>query len=432
MDAEEKLHLLLYIYVQVQRYGRYQQGSTNWLKNRIKHIGCSELGKLLNPTIATKKALILSKTGVNKLRDNLPDLMWGHAFECTTKSFTEIFFCSTVIECCGSIPHDKYRVSCSPDGIGYAKIPRRMLKNLTVEVPYSKLKIVRNNPDFTPVIEFYDFDTLYEELKSSSVDMPILPVLFEFKSPASRRLNDKVPSEYICQVQGGLEVMKIASLGIYTECRFVNCTHDEFGFNDKYRNFRGKLDDCEFMGVIPKMIGVKFFIMKPHAMKYFEEEEMIGNTFITSSADYRFGDIVSFGEDYYTFDLIFVNDPIINAKMFLEFVEVLRDLKYDIDENTLLKLYSDVLITPSSIMKIVEIVTENKFIFGTQLWKLMDFRAAYIKRVTGFLDKFNDDIEDVLGAITKLNGNDTDYIERVVKSIPSVRNKNINISSKIN
>jgi hypothetical protein len=451
--GKDFIELLLHIYLNLLRINAVEQGSEQWLANRCKSVGCSELGDLLNATVASKKMLISSKLGINRMRDGIPQLMWGHAFECTTKTFTEVYFDCKVIDCPGSIRHPNMRVTCSADGIGYARVPLDVIRFLSEKISIKDMEKSRGKLKFNKSLMFSKDTQIYEINKRINNKTlagkpfgreeillnyyPIMITLFEFKSPYSRVLTSEIPTNYCCQVQGGLNIFQIASLGFYVECRFVNCYVSQFGYNSNYVNFQGSEFDGEFAITTPLMIGAKFYIMHEHALSYFTDHPLNSDIFITSAWDYQqFGDRLTFSQDYITVDCCFVDDnPIQNAKLLLQFIsEMANLLEISIEQREYLtNLYIDAIIDPANIINLMIAVKElnPKRIFAIQLWKLMDFTNAYFNRIGDFLSMFADDVSDVTDSVGMLKAFDTATAEKLIGRIPKAARKNANMSEII-
>lgn len=451
ISYESFLELLLMYYIGILNISALKQGSVEWLANRSKSVGCSELGKLLTPTIASKKILLLSKLGINRMRDGIPQLMWGHAFECTTKTFTEVFFDCKIFECPGSIPHSRLQITCSPDGLGHVRIPKDIVRFLSQRLSVNDLERSRGKLKLNKSYVSDKSLKIYNTIKSINNKIirggnytgdeivlsyyPRMIALFEFKSPYSRVLGE-IPSDYCCQVHGGLDVVPIANLGFYSECRFVNCTIEQFGYNSRYLYFQNNAEfDGEFGITTPLMIGAKFYIMHEHALAYFDEFPIDEDIFITSIYDYqKFGDRLTFGQDYITVDCCFVDDnPIQNAKFLLKFLDEITEIFGDCDANNITEQYITTVADLSNIAAIIDIVkTINpKRVFAVQLWKLMDFSNAYFKRIDGFVDLFANDVKDVTGSVRMLGGMDSDEAESIIGKIPKAARKNADMSAII-
>lgn len=456
------LNIIIEAYLIFIKVGTFTQGSEEWLRNRRKSIGCSELGELIHPTLAKKRDLVINKLGLSKMRDGIPQLMWGHAFEITTKVFTEIFFDCHIAECPGSVPYKgKIDVTNSSDGLGTIRIPIHILKLLSRDYKMKDLTHRRGKIRFDNVTVMSRDLTIYNTIKAINNKIlrgedhsieelillegyPYLVALFEFKSPYSRVLSDEMIIDYSCQVQGGLSTLTIADLGFYTECRFVNCRIDQFGFTDQYVDFRyNNSDDGEFCLVKPLKIGIKLYVMKSHAKAYFEEYPLEEDIFITSNIDYqKFGDRMTFGQDWITIDCCFVEDnPIGNGQLFIKFIDQLKEyfllsenFKCEL-ENLFVQIINTNFAAKSAEVFIDTIKAYSRkdsptnAIFAVQAFKLMDFRNAYIARISDFLDGFSDDINDVIRAVNLL-GNQNNP-EEIIERIPKMARKNANISEII-
>lgn len=176
-----------------------KQGSQEWLDNKTINnenrditIGGSEIHMLMGGR--SIKGLIRNKLGLTTFKGN-KYTGWGNICEDINKRFCEIKYNTTIYEL-GSIP-------------GYT--------NEVVLQTYS--------PDGLAIID--------EDI-----------VLFEFKCPFSRKINNIVPKKYISQIQLGLSTINICKYAIYSEMKAKICKLKDFTLTNSnyYEPFHDKKD----------------------------------------------------------------------------------------------------------------------------------------------------------------------------------------------
>lgn len=125
-----------------QKYGTCPpQGSDLWFLNRQHSIGGSEVSTILNhnPYMSTSQ-LLSEKSSVNALDRTKPEhdcLMWGKLFEPVAKRYIQKHYGIQIHEL-GSIPHSKYPVSYSPDGVFIDPTNPKKLILLEIKCPWRR------------------------------------------------------------------------------------------------------------------------------------------------------------------------------------------------------------------------------------------------------------------------------------------------------
>lgn len=173
-----------------------EQGSQEWLDQRVNIIGGSELDKIIK---GDYKSLFKSKMGLNR-HPNTIAMVWGSVFEDIIRHISKLITGSNVTEGPGNIPSSQVQgKTYSMDGIG--------------------------------IVDF--------------VTRGLLTVLFEYKCPWSRMLknDNKIPKNYIPQVLSGMCDLEIPEIAIYMEGQFRCCSwnsliSEDHDFN-RYIHYRG-------------------------------------------------------------------------------------------------------------------------------------------------------------------------------------------------
>lgn len=180
------------------------QGSQEWLDSRKYFIGGSEISVLLGKNKYKKvNKLILERLGVNPFIGNMA-CNWGTIFEELIRNIVSNKYKCKIVET-GSIKHDSYNLSYSPDGLGVVK---------------------KNN-----LKDIISIDTLDEISKTDEI-----LVLFEFKCPHRRIPTGEVPDHYIDQPRLGMDIIDITNVSIFIEGVFRTCSYKDLKYNKNYNN----------------------------------------------------------------------------------------------------------------------------------------------------------------------------------------------------
>jgi hypothetical protein len=188
-----------------------RQHDPGWDLARLRRIGGSSLGTIqgLNRFSNIGK-LIGERIGIYKFVGGIP-LQWGNLFEEVIKQFVEhdrgceILGEDLYVECHSDMSY-------SPDGLAVMDIiDEYMFEEETyVDTPTGREKRV---------------EMVVTEVPKTAI------VLAEFKCPYSRLPNGAVPESYVSQVKMGLELLEVASVGLYAEGVFRRCTWEQLGNN---------------------------------------------------------------------------------------------------------------------------------------------------------------------------------------------------------
>ena len=191
--------------------GHAKQGSAEWLKNKKKIVGGSELASLMGWNPYTKwNALLAKKLGLAV--PNPPGIAcwWGTMFEPVSERILELH-CSTKV------------------------------KGTSIHMRYPWLEFHGNSPDGYCVVQFRETEDAWElahgpkELVSESSERAYpVPVLIELKAPYRRLPDGRVPKYYTPQVWSGLCLSTIAVLGLFVEVVYRLCSFDQLGVGPGY------------------------------------------------------------------------------------------------------------------------------------------------------------------------------------------------------
>jgi hypothetical protein len=191
------------------------QGTKAWLKGRLTTIGGSELKN----AVKDPARLMASKLGLLP-RFNSPYMTWGNVMEDQCRLITEWLFNTTVYEA-GSVPSCLMpRKTFSMDGI--CMVPF----NLGLNIPN----------DEAEVIEF------------KTVGTKKLITIVEYKSPSRYiPIQNKIPPQYVDQINSGLSDVAIAEIGLFIEFAFrlapiSSLSKGNTEYNRDYHDFK-KVDN---------------------------------------------------------------------------------------------------------------------------------------------------------------------------------------------
>ena len=181
-----------------------RQGSAQWLANRCKTIGGSEMS-ILEGTNPYKdlKGLVMVKLGWDKFEGNIAT-NWGKVFEPVTQRILELLFKCELFES-GSLPGCIEGTSYSPDG-------------------------------FAVVLK----DTITDLISKGWIEDHELPeesavcILFEIKSPYKRIPNGIVPIMYMSQPKSGLCHFPFVDIAYFVDVAYRKCSCD--AESDAYDN----------------------------------------------------------------------------------------------------------------------------------------------------------------------------------------------------
>jgi len=438
---ESDLEILIECYISNLEVFYEKQGSDKAIDGRKLSIGCSELHKATN-TKSSKVDLICKKLTASGSLSKLIPIVWGHAFEATTKLITSILLNCIIHEAPASIRSYNNMNSCSPDGIGQILIDVNIfMRQYRRPISIRDLEKSRGNYKFDKIVDFESAHKFYERFRKVNNNLisseysellqrahvPII-ALFEFKSPISRDLKCKINQEYIYQVLGGLEIIKICDIGVFAECRFVVCNAKQLAFNDSYLEFKsGNIDSSGlFMLEKPKFIGAKYFVINGSDTSIHPYD-----CIVEIEAEMDLWDIINklvINKDYTTIDCCFIeNDEYSSRRLFDNFTSELNNTGCNFSMESIAEYYGRFqAYTGEGVNPISELTNylyscnEGK-IFGVMYWKMMDHGIAYIDKVNGFIDEHIDDIKDVYDSMCLLKHFSNDRIKMILSEIPCKR-----------
>lgn len=383
--------MLLKNYIKFLSSETFVQGSQEWINNRAKIIGCSELFRVVK-TRYTRAELIKDKIEA-KSKNYISAIVWGKSYEDTNKKFVELFLSCKIDNCPGSVKGFN-GVTCSADGISVINTPINWIKDIYArreernhyEITRYKYKVYKNiSHEFT-----------YNELIASKSRINLL-AMFEFKCPISRILTNTVPDEYIYQILGGLDILQACNLCIYCECRFCVCTIEQLNFNDEhiiFDNENGK-KKREYYNTIPNMLGFKLFIFNEN------NPFSIVNNLYKDFNSFRFD--YTYGIDYYTIDSPVLYNIDGNIKFcdndFIANIEKLG--VYSSEELAQMQELFSVDINWQELIALI--LKRESNIFAIQPWKLFQYRFHRFYRLNSFIEAHSELINETLHALSAVH-----------------------------
>lgn len=211
------------------------QGSAEWLAGRTYNIGGSEFSVITKENPYSKiDNLVAHKVGFLHFNGNIAT-RWGKLFENNTTLLSEILF-----------------------NIEYGIKETGSLEGATPNQRYS--------PDGLAVIKMVccDGDDEQEEY---------CIVLFEFKSPYMSDPNGSIPKHYLPQVKAGLCSIPITDFALFINNMFRKCTFEDLGDSIYYDTTFHKNDEKnKIFGTQPLAFGlIMFYQTETQQHKFYEK-----------------------------------------------------------------------------------------------------------------------------------------------------------------
>ncbi len=305
MNINDTSSLMTYINERLIRYVTYmntigfKQGSSEWLKNRIYSIGCSELYDAVG-TEVKKRKVVDTKLGKGPNLSYIIPVIWGNVFESSTRLVSELFLGTKIFTLNGSIKHKNNVVTCSPDGIGIVRLPLDAAIRLTtknIEDYYTvKKDIFRFKSDklieSAITVEFGKSSLNNWSPPTSDSDVEFV-ALYEFKSRRGKPItHDKIQPDHLYQVLGGIEVMNVVyNVGVYVESEFDTGDFNPIGVvvNDNHRQQRGNayFGSCKYVTLTDRMniVMQKLDLNELKGKRITEDYTVIDGPYIFSYGD---------------------------------------------------------------------------------------------------------------------------------------------------
>jgi len=365
-------------------------------KERFNSVGRSEFYKITGSNNA-KRDVVMKKTFSKHI--NTVPTSFGNIFEMSTQHICEILLNCEVCEMPASYKnHDDPYNSASLDGMGLVSIGPRTLKMIVNNFCAKKLdkKKLRRACLHIPISE--------TDIGTGSLCK--VPVLFEFKTPFSRKINGKICPDYRFQVMSGLHMFPICKLGIFFEAEIKCCLEEHLWFNNLHYT-----DDFYVSESVEKNI---FFI----CMKFLFSTE----NYKSSKPFYHHNVVrkctnpdwirLNFYEDYYAVDgpIFRKNNNIIEI---IHSTEMLNIYNYKpmlpnvLNQENILKFY----------MELGSSLCSFTTCFAYIPWKVINYNFAIFNPYPGFCDLWKDEVKSVIECV------------RIARKIPDDDDKKIYIKS---
>jgi|SRR3989344_526356 len=344
----------------LEKYSDYpKQNSDEWIKERKKTIGGSEIAVIQGTSpFCTLRGLIERKIGVDNFGGSFAT-WWGKMFEDVVQDWCEYKF-STKIYGNNSFLRDfnDYEgFSYSPDGIGEAVLNEKTIYNDKVIGNISRVRII----------------------------------LFEFKSPFSKKIKEGMPqSYYVSQVKMGLNLIDIVEVGILVEAVFRRCSWGDLDFSPKYDNILHSKN--EYKNVYT--YGVIYVYTYKGTVIDRSDDPLKKLKQLYSEEYYDFNDVIDYGE---------CSKELLGEVLKLSTENILFTIRSplivpNIEEHiTILSTYE--YLTTEDAMKASIVV------LGYIPWKLMDVVYHIIEKEYDYLDKYKNDVSNILDIVDKCRNN---------------------------
>jgi len=369
----------------------YRPGSDAHLELRRLYIGCSELYKA-NGTLNMIKNVIKGKLFPQPLK--VIPVTHGVHFEDNCEEYVKYLFNNKYIyKAPGSILNSKLpNIACSPDGLGYMNVSNfDKYKKTKKGIEYVNITLDNADklvPEFT--MNDYHLGEFQGEFQGYNcppchhehvgehagehVGAGVVPCLFEYKSPFSRKLKDGYISyDYEYQIQGGMQVVDICNYACFFEGVFRQCSLGqlfeswdyEYNYN-LYEQEEGKLEIAK---------GIKLYFLKP---EFFQSLSLVYKL-LQLLSDFETAHYESFGIDfgsmqYFKDFFVGLNESlyeIVNIPMFCKTTKDNDSKFYNSDNQELTKEY---------ICEIIGSYASKPGYLGFVCWKLYDYQVIIEKR----------------------------------------------------
>lgn len=228
----EKLDALIDAFVAL--WGATRQHTPDWFAAMAETVGGSELSAILdqNPymnffDVVARKAA--ARSGKLEWDPGSPACWWGSMFEAVVGRVLEL-------DCATRLKGDKICVQRfaghrnSPDGYCVVVLTPLSPPILSDEGS-AEVGLGENFVTCAPPAGGWRLHTNDEPFPEHAVEAI---ALIEFKCPMRRKPDGKVPKQYAPQVQSGLAVSPIASLGLFVDAVFRKCAFDKLGSGKAY------------------------------------------------------------------------------------------------------------------------------------------------------------------------------------------------------
>ena len=300
------------------------QHSTEWHELRKYGIGGSQICKVIGSSeYGTMEEFLHEKVGITTFSSN-EYTQWGNLFEEVVKTYIEIAKNCVIL---GDSIFDDSQID---KGIYYS-------------------------PDGLTVI-----------------DGKI--TLMEFKCPFKRKLNNKIPSHYLSQVQMGLDIIRICDSALYVEAVFRYCSLEQMNF---VKGFNASMN-------------------QPGMGKNIEAIGFIGFTnSVENAPDHKF---IDFGAKEDIKDLLKIaNSGAIECHYF-----IYTPKKSHPKDGYSLQMYLE------------EFKNCNKNVIGVLPWKLIRVDIHSVERENDFLKTHEPKIQEVVKILRDCKGKSPDECKKII------------------
>jgi hypothetical protein len=193
-----------------------------------------------------------------------------------------------------------------------------------------------------------------------------LDMLFEFKSPYSRKLDGKVKNEYCHQIMSGLDILRFCAGGIFVQCKIVESE------------------------VLPEkgIIGRKYYYQNklPEFCENFTRDRL--DYFILEYSVSRYG---KYDEDYFSLDAPIYKDGVLHDFNFAQSAKDLLGQKVD-------EILEWSLPANEFYSKLDEVMFENGAV-AANYWYMDEMNTHLFPVRLGFCDPFTEQSKKVINSV---------------------------------
>lgn len=338
----DKINILKKYIQEISKLDIPSQRSEEWYRLRKSTIGGSEIATVINKNIYQNKSQLMYKKlklNDNKNKPNNINVTWGVTMENISNKFIEQFIAvdNKLIEF-GSIPGPIEGQRYSPDGVA----------------------VISNNKNENYI------------------------VLFEIKSPITRKTKLVVPPYYMPQIKTGLCTIYICDYGLFFDSNYKLCTLSQLDNDYEYKFPNNKIKPNNTFiccGIVNMFINIK-----PNDKKDIEYLEYLSKN--------KF-DVIENEYDNMEKILNYIYEGYIKIKCTPIYIKNINHMNYN-KKNVTINLLNNVN------LKSIKKLTENNEL-GYFCWKMFNCTIKKVLKDTNYLNKHKNKIVNFIKELNDFN-----------------------------
>ena len=396
----------------------YILSSIKSIGDRTKSIGGSEIYDACCSSQSSTLNLIKNKTGLGYNISNNAAIIHGNIYEATTMKIAMMELNCMIVEPNGGYKIKQYQHnSYSADGVGTVMLNSSAFRWFQQNACTDERDIVKKaNLGGKSGNEYSGYIAAlpHNIMGNSAVD-----VLFEFKSPYSRILNNKVANKYCHQICAGMDIIREVTGGIFLQCDIKTC--DGYDFTDEYCDRYGDTVISPYKDTPPTVLGKKYYIGLTEDYRHVDA---------TNLERFRVNDrgmahYAKYGEDYTSIDapVFYMRDDVIIMDEF-EFLKSLQSIKQHKNTPKNLRMQIEAAEEPLRVMldesamsilsaesdnlgqivefydKLDDFFYNNLSAFAQNPWKLLKAEYHLFPSLKGFVGMYSKECTQLIEAVS--------------------------------